>query len=105
MGKLTGVIAGAALTFGVGVASAGEAPEILGAADYQAMSTSQMSSITGENRGIRIRNVNNNTNVNQQQQAQCVAACAGGDVNVASEALPGLITLIGGVIGGLPLPG
>jgi hypothetical protein len=103
MSKLTGFIAGAALTFGVGVASAGEAPEILGAADYQAMSSSQMSSITGENRRIKIVNRNNNVNVNQQQQAQCAAVCAGGDVNVASAALPGLIDLVGGVIGGLPL--
>jgi hypothetical protein len=82
MSKLTGVIAGAALTFGVGAAQGGEAPQILGAADYQAMSTSEMASITGENRRIRIRNVNNNTNVNQQQQAQCVALCAGGDLNI-----------------------
>jgi hypothetical protein len=86
--KLAKVIAGAALTVGIGAANAGETPEILGAVDYQAMSSSQMASITGEHRGhhhrgrISIRNVNNNVNVNQQQQAQCVALCAGGDINV-----------------------
>ncbi len=88
MSKLTGFIASAVLMAGMGAATAGETPEILGAADYQAMSTSQMASITGEHRGhhhrgrISIRNVNNNVNVNQQQQAQCVALCAGGDINV-----------------------
>jgi hypothetical protein len=86
MSKLAGFIAGAALTVSMGAANAGETPEILGAVDYQAMSSSQMSSITGENRRhrgrISIRNVNNNVNFNQQQQAQCVALCAGGDINV-----------------------
>ena len=82
MRKLTGVVAGAALTFGVGAANAGETPEILAGADYQAMSTSQMSSITGENRRIKIVNRNTNVNVNQQQQAQCLIGCAGGDINV-----------------------
>jgi hypothetical protein len=86
--KLAKVIAGAALTVGMGVATAGETPQILGAVDYQAMSTSQMSSITGENRRIKIRNVNNNTNVNQQQQAQCLIGCAGGDINILSPIPP-----------------
>jgi hypothetical protein len=88
MSKLTGFIASAVLMAGMGAATAGETPEILGAADYQAMSKVEMSSITGEHRNrhrrgrINIRNVNNNTNVNQQQQAQCLAICAGGDINV-----------------------
>jgi hypothetical protein len=82
MGKLTSLMAGPVLMVGMGAAQAGEAPQILGAADYQAMSSAEMASVTGENRRIRIRNVNNNTNVNQQQQAQCLALCAGGDINV-----------------------
>jgi hypothetical protein len=82
--KLAKVIAGAALTVSMGAVNAGETPEILGAVDYQAMSSSQMSTITGENRRIKIRNVNNNTNVNQQQQAQCLIGCAGGDINILS---------------------
>jgi hypothetical protein len=90
MSKLTGFITSAVLMAGMGAANAGGTPEILGAADYQAMSTSQMSTITGEHRNrhrnrrgsINIRNVNNNVNFNQQQQAQCLAVCAGGDINV-----------------------
>jgi hypothetical protein len=72
----------AVLIAGMGVANAGETPEILGAVDYQAISKAEMLSITGKNHRVNIRNVNNNTNINQQQQAQCVAACAGGDLNV-----------------------
>jgi hypothetical protein len=56
MGKLTGFMAGAVLMFGVGAANAGEAPEILGAADYQAIGKVEMSSVTGES--------NTNINVN-----------------------------------------
>jgi hypothetical protein len=88
MRKVTGFTAGAVLMAGMGAATAGETPEILGTADYQAISTSEMSSITGENRRIKIRNVNNNTNVNQQQQAQCLLICAGGDINVLAPPLP-----------------
>ena len=82
MGKLTGFIASAVLTAGMGAVNA-DTPEILGAADYQAMSQSQMSSVTGEHRGHRhgsrasvrvsIRNSNRNDNVNAQQQFQCLA--------------------------------
>jgi hypothetical protein len=75
MGKLTGFIAAAVLMFGMGAASAAETPGILGAADYQAMSKSEMSSVTGENRiKIRIKNENFNTNINQQ--TQCLLGCA-----------------------------
>jgi hypothetical protein len=84
MSKLTGFIAGAVLMAGMGAATAGETPKILGAVDYQAMSTSQMSTITGENRRIKIVNRNTNVNVNQQQQAQCLIGCAGGDINILS---------------------
>ena len=81
MGKLTGFIASAVLMFGMGAVNAGETPKILGAADYQAMSTSEMSSITGERRNV---NRNNNTNIAQAQGCGSVAAqnCAqaiGGD--------------------------
>ncbi len=77
MRKLTGLIAGAALTFGVGAANAGETPEILGAVDYQAMSTVEMSSITGERRrGIKIVNRNTNTNNNTNTATACAAACS-----------------------------
>ena len=92
MGKLTGFIASAVLMFGMGAVNA-DAPQILGTADYQAMSQSQMLSVTGEHRRgsraharaharasnrVSIRNSNRNTNVNAQQQFQCanVAAAA-----------------------------
>ena len=97
MSKFTGLIASALLTAGMGAATAGEAPQILGAADYQALSTSEMASVTGEHRNghrhrhrgrINIRNVNNNVNFNQQQQAQCLAICAGGDINVLAPPPP-----------------
>ncbi len=96
MRKLTGFIASAVLTAGLGAASAGETPQILGAADYQAMSNTEMASITGEHRNghrhhhgrIKIVNRNTNVNVNQQQQAQCAALCAGGDINVLAPAPP-----------------
>jgi hypothetical protein len=39
-------MAAALLTFGMGAVNAGEAPSLLGATEYQAMSTSEMSSIT-----------------------------------------------------------
>ena len=90
MRKVTGFTAGAVLMAGIGAATAGETPQILGAADYQALSKFEMSSITGEHRGhrhrgrINIRNVNNNVNFNQQQQAQCLLLCAGGDINVVA---------------------
>jgi hypothetical protein len=58
MGKLTGVIAATALMAGMSDASSKEAPEILSAAAYQAMSKVEMSSITGES------NHNINTNIN-----------------------------------------
>jgi hypothetical protein len=58
MGKLTGFIAGAALMVSMGAASAGETPEILGAVDYQAMSKSEMSNITGEFHGPLVNAVN-----------------------------------------------
>ena len=58
MGKLTTLTVAALLALGMGAASSGEAPEVLGTVDYQAMSTSQMSSITGEsNHDVNI-NVN-----------------------------------------------
>jgi flavoprotein len=85
MSKLTGFIASAVLTAGMGAANAGETPQILSAVDYRALYTSEMASITGENRNrhrnrIKIANRNTNTNVNFQQQAQCVALCAGGNL-------------------------
>lgn len=58
MGKLTAFAAAALLALGMGAASSKEAPEVLGAVDYQAMSKVEMSSITGES------NHNINTNVN-----------------------------------------
>ncbi len=75
MGKLTGFIASAVLMFGMGAVNAGETPQILGAADYQALSTSEMSSITGEhNNGHRHRHGGNkNTNVNVAQGQGCGA--------------------------------
>lgn len=87
MSKRTGFIASAVsvLTFGMAAANAEETPKILGAADYQAMSSSEMSNVIGERRvsvRIRINNTNNNTNVNQQQQAQCLALCAGGNLPI-----------------------
>ena len=48
MGKATGFIASAVLIAGLGVAHAGERPQILGAADYQALHQSEMASITGQ---------------------------------------------------------
>jgi hypothetical protein len=86
--KLLPAAAGLALTLGMGVATAGPAPasDILGSVQYQAMSSQQMASVTGETRPrIRIRNVNNNTNTNTN--TVCLAACAGGDINIASPLL------------------
>ncbi len=74
MNKLTGLISGAALTAGMGVASAEEVPKILGAADFQVMVKSEMASITGERR-IRIRNVNTNSNTNNNSATACLAVC------------------------------
>ncbi len=78
MGKLTGFIAAAVLMFGMGAVNAGETPQILGAADYQALSTSEMSSITGEHKnGHRHRHGGNrNTNVNVAQGQGCGSTLA-----------------------------
>jgi hypothetical protein len=93
----------------MGVATAGPVPasDILGSVHYQAMSSQQMASVTGEagkkKAWIRIRNVNNNNNTNTN--TVCLAACAGGDINVASPVdLAGLVAAVGGLLGGLPLP-
>ena len=90
--KLLHSVTGLALTVGMGVATAGPAPtsDILGSSHYQAMSSHQMASVTGEAGGkkrarIVIRNVNNNTNTNTN--TVCLALCAGGDINVASPLL------------------
>ena len=83
--KLLPAAAGLALTLGMGVATAGPAPssDILGTVHYQAMSSQQMVSVTGETgkkKKIVIRNVNNNTNTN----TVCLLACAGGDIDILS---------------------
>ena len=94
MGKLTGLMAGPVLMAGMGVAAAAEAPQILGAADYQAMSTSEMASITGERRNV---NRNNNTNIAQAQGCGSVAAqnCAQA---IGGDALAGVTIIIGGPV-------
>ena len=72
MGKLTGFIAGAALTLGMGAANAEKTSEILGAADYQAMSQSEMSSITGERNITRnSSNINRNVNISVCTPRRC----------------------------------
>lgn len=63
MGNLIGFIAGAVLTLVMGAANAEKTSEILGAVDYQAMSKSEMSSITGE-RNITRNSSNTNRNIN-----------------------------------------
>ncbi len=80
--KLLHSVAGLALTLGMGVAAAAPAPSILGAAPYQAMSSQQMASVTGEWRrrsGIRITvtntNTNTNTSTNTNNNTNCLALC------------------------------
>jgi hypothetical protein len=85
--KLLHSVAGVTLSLGMGVATAGPVPtsDILGSSHYQAMSSQQMASVTGETgkkRGIRI--VNRNTNTNTNTNTVCLAICAGGDINVLS---------------------
>jgi hypothetical protein len=73
MGKLTGFIASAVLMAGMGAASLGETTEVLGAADYQAMSKSEVSIIAEEsNTNININNTNTNTNVSV---VECTPNC------------------------------
>ena len=84
--KLLPAAAGLALTLGMGVATAGPTSDILGSVHYQAMSSQQMASVTGEagkkKWRIKIVNVNNNTNTNTN--TVCLLLCAGGDINVLS---------------------
>src|SRR5215210_2718035 len=82
MGKLAGFIASAVLIAGMGAASLGETTEIPGAADYQAMSQSELSIITREsNTSINITNTNTNTNVNI---VECTPNC---DVSSSSTSI------------------
>ena len=80
MSKLTGFILGGALMLGMGAASAGETPEILGAVDYQAMSKAEMSRVTGENHisttVISVTQANN-------QPTNCISAVC--QFNVTSQ--------------------
>ncbi len=95
MRKFTGtVVAGAALMAGVGTVNAGETPQILGAANYQAMSTVEMASITGERRARNV-NRNNNTNIAQAQGCGSVGLqnCA---QSIGGDALAGVVIVIGG---------
>ncbi len=94
MGKLTGSIAAAVLMFGMGAVNAGETPQILGAADYQAMSTVEMSSITGERR--RNVNVNNNTNIAQAQGCGSGLLLQNCAQSIGGDALAGVVIVIGG---------
>jgi hypothetical protein len=85
MRKVGHVIAGTALSVGLGVASAGEAPTVLGSVEYQAMSAQEMTQVTGEagkRRRGRIVNVNTNTNTNTACAA-LIAVCAGDDITVS----------------------
>ena len=92
--KLLPAAAGLALTLGMGVATAGPAPasDILGSVHYQAMSSHQMATVTGETgKKARIRIVNRNTNTNTNTNTVCLIGCAGGDINILSPliGLPG----------------
>ena len=85
--KMLHSVVGLGLTLGIGVATAGPTSDILGSVHYQAMSSHQMASVTGEGgkkkrARISIRNVNNNTNTNTN--TVCLLLCAGGDINVLS---------------------
>jgi hypothetical protein len=86
--KMLHSVVGLGLTLGMGVATAGPAPasDILGTAHYQAMSSQQMASVTGEagKKKWRIKIVNRNTNTNTNTNTVCLLLCAGGDINVLS---------------------
>ena len=85
--KILQSVVGLGLTLGMGVATAGPAPssDILGTAHYQAMSSQQMASVTGENKKrARIKIVNRNTNTNTNTNTVCLLLCAGDDINVLS---------------------
>ena len=88
--KLLPAAAGLALTLGMGVAAAAPARSILGSADYQAMSSQQMATVTGEAGGkrARIRIVNRNTNTNTNTNTVCLLLCTGGDINILSPLPP-----------------
>jgi hypothetical protein len=93
MRKIGHLIAGTALSAGLGVASAGEAPTVLGSVEYQAMSAQEMTQVTGEAGGKhrrrgRIVNVNNNTNTNTACAALVAAVCAGDDITISILAAP-----------------
>jgi hypothetical protein len=77
MSKLTGFIASIVLMFGMGAVNAAEAPEILGAADYQSMSTSEMSSITGQTGECNDGGGCPCPSCPSQQQDQSQTACGG----------------------------
>ncbi len=79
MSKLTGFIASIVLMLGMGMGAvnAAEAPEILGAVDYQSMSTSEMSSITGENVEECKDKCTCSGGCPTQQQDQSQTACGG----------------------------
>ena len=89
MGKLTGFIASAVLIAGMGGASLGETTKIPGAADYQAMSKSEVSIIAGEsNTNINVTNTNTNTNVSI---VECTPDCevSSSSTSITEESVAG----------------